>query len=162
MSDLLPLRDMDERELQRERRLDDIRREAELLDSEHNVQGVHVESLDAQKAKVLDPALTPSHKVLEAVRELGSFAKFGLQQSELHAQAFRAEMAEDHPQLQRTEPATELDAGVHQVAHARFAFRGPQVLGHQRECLAQQVHAAAIEDAEIEGRGSSAALEPAL
>ena len=29
MSDLLPLRDMDERELQREKRLDDIRREAE-------------------------------------------------------------------------------------------------------------------------------------
>jgi glutamate--cysteine ligase len=71
--------------------LERIRPLAELLDSEHNIQGVHVESLDAQKAKVLDPSLTPSHKVLEAVRELGSFAKFGLQQSELHAQAFRAE-----------------------------------------------------------------------
>jgi glutamate--cysteine ligase len=68
-----------------------IRPLAELLDSEHNIQGVHVESLEAQKAKVLDPSLTPSHKVLEAVRELGSFAKFGLQQSELHAQVFRAE-----------------------------------------------------------------------
>jgi glutamate--cysteine ligase len=68
-----------------------IRPLAELLDSEHNIQGVHVESLEAQKAKVLDPSLTPSHKVLEAVRELGSFAKFGLQQSALHAQAFRAE-----------------------------------------------------------------------
>ena len=64
---------------------------AELLDNEHNYKGAHVDSLDAQKAKVLNPALTPSHKVLEAVRELGSFAKFGLQQSKLHAQAFRAE-----------------------------------------------------------------------
>jgi glutamate--cysteine ligase len=29
--------------------------------------------------------------VLEEVRALGSFAKFGLRQSELHAEAFRAE-----------------------------------------------------------------------
>jgi glutamate--cysteine ligase len=68
-----------------------IRPLAALLDSEHNYQGVHIDSLEVQKAKVLDASLTPSHKVLEAVRELGSFARFGLQQSELHAQAFRAE-----------------------------------------------------------------------
>jgi glutamate--cysteine ligase len=68
-----------------------IRPLAALLDSEHNYQGVHTDSLEVQKAKVLDASLTPSHKVLEAMRELGSFARFGLQQSELHAQAFRAE-----------------------------------------------------------------------
>jgi glutamate--cysteine ligase len=68
-----------------------IRPLAELLDNEHNYQGVHVSSLEAQKAKVLDVSLTPSARVLEEVRALGSFAKFGLQQSELHAQAFRAE-----------------------------------------------------------------------
>jgi glutamate--cysteine ligase len=68
-----------------------IRPLAELLDNEHNYKGAHIESLEAQKAKVLDPALTPSARVLEEVRLLGSFAKFGLQQSTLHAQAFRAE-----------------------------------------------------------------------
>jgi glutamate--cysteine ligase len=68
-----------------------IRPLAELLDSEHNYKGAHIESLEAQKAKVLDPALTPSSRVLEQVRALGSFARFGLQQSELHAQAFRSE-----------------------------------------------------------------------
>ena len=68
-----------------------IRPLAELLDNEHNYKGAHIDSLEAQKAKALNPALTPSHKVLEAVRELGSFARFGLQQSELHAQAFRLE-----------------------------------------------------------------------
>ena len=37
------------------------------------------------------------------------------------AQAFGAEVAQDHPQLQRAEPAAELDAGVHQVPHAASA-----------------------------------------
>jgi glutamate--cysteine ligase len=68
-----------------------IRPLAELLDQEHNYKGAHGESLEAQKAKVANPALTPSARVLEEVRALGSFAKFGLQQSELHAQALRAE-----------------------------------------------------------------------
>jgi glutamate--cysteine ligase len=68
-----------------------IRPLAELLDKEHNYKGAHLESLEAQKAKVRDPALTPSARVLDEVRALGSFAKFGLQQSELHAQAFRAD-----------------------------------------------------------------------
>jgi glutamate--cysteine ligase len=71
--------------------LERIRPVAELLDSEHNYKGVHVEALDAQKAKVADLDRTPSARVLEEVRVLGSFAKFGLRQSELHAQAFRAD-----------------------------------------------------------------------
>ncbi|MFK3739355.1 glutamate--cysteine ligase [Massilia sp. TN1-12] len=71
--------------------LDRIRPVAELLDSEHNYKGAHVEALDAQKAKVADPDRTPSARVLQEVRVLGSFEKFGLRQSELHAQAFRAD-----------------------------------------------------------------------
>lgn len=71
--------------------LERIRPIAELLDSEHNYKGAHVEALDAQRAKVADPDRTPSARVLQEVRVLGSFAKFGLRQSELHAQAFRAD-----------------------------------------------------------------------
>jgi glutamate--cysteine ligase len=71
--------------------LDRIRPVAELLDSEHNYKGSHVEALEAQQAKVANPDKTPSARVLEEVRALGSFAKFGLRQSELHAEAFRAE-----------------------------------------------------------------------
>jgi len=71
--------------------LERIRPLAELLDSEHNYAGAHVGALEVQKAKVADPAKTPSARVLDDIRALGSFAKFGLQQSQLHAQAFRAE-----------------------------------------------------------------------
>jgi glutamate--cysteine ligase len=71
--------------------LERIRPVAELLDSEHNYQGSHVEALQAQQAKVANPDKTPSARVLEEVRALGSFARFGLRQSELHAEAFRAE-----------------------------------------------------------------------
>jgi len=71
--------------------LERIRPVAELLDSEHNYKGAHLEALDAQKSKVADPDRTPSARVLQEVRTLGSFAKFGLRQSELHAQAFRAD-----------------------------------------------------------------------
>jgi glutamate--cysteine ligase len=60
-----------------------------LLDSQHNEDGVHAASLAAQRAKVANPALTPSARVLDEVRALGSSAAFGLRQSELHAAAFR-------------------------------------------------------------------------
>lgn len=63
---------------------------AALLDEQHNEGGVHAASLAAQLAKIADPALTPSARVLEQVRALGSSAAFGLQQSELHAAHFRA------------------------------------------------------------------------
>ncbi|CUI06458.1 glutamate--cysteine ligase [Massilia antarctica] len=62
---------------------------AALLDSQHNEDGVHAASLAAQLAKVANPALTPSARVLEEVRALGSSAAFGLRQSELHAASFR-------------------------------------------------------------------------
>lgn len=71
--------------------LERIRPIAELLDSEHNYAGAHLAALELQKAKVQDPGKTPSARVLEEVRALGSFARFGLRQSELHAQSLRAE-----------------------------------------------------------------------
>ena len=66
-----------------------IRPVAQLLDDGHNEGDVHQASLAKQKAKIEDPALTPSARVLEEVRALGSAAAFGLQQSRLHAATFR-------------------------------------------------------------------------
>ncbi|TFW32685.1 glutamate--cysteine ligase [Massilia horti] len=66
-----------------------IRPLARLLDDQHNEGAVHEASLAIQKAKIEDPDKTPSARVLEEVRELGSSAKFGLRQSELHAAYFR-------------------------------------------------------------------------
>jgi glutamate--cysteine ligase len=62
---------------------------AALLDEQHNEGGVHAASLAAQAAKVANPALTPSARVLDEIRALGSSAAFGLRQSELHAAYFR-------------------------------------------------------------------------
>ena len=62
---------------------------AALLDEQHNDGGVHAASMAAQKAKIDDPAITPSARVLDEVRALGSAAAFGLRQSELHAAYFR-------------------------------------------------------------------------
>jgi len=50
---------------------------------------VHEAALGRQKAKIDDPALTPSARVLQEIRALGSAAAFGLQQSKLHAAALR-------------------------------------------------------------------------
>ena len=66
-----------------------IRPVAKLLDEQHNEAGVHAASLAVQEAKIANPALTPSARVLEEVRALGSSAAFGLRQSELHAAYFR-------------------------------------------------------------------------
>ena len=66
-----------------------IRPVASLLDEQHNEGHVHAASLAAQQAKIANPALTPSARVLEEVRAIGSSAAFGLRQSELHAAYFR-------------------------------------------------------------------------
>ena len=62
---------------------------AALLDEQHNESGVHAASMAAQAAKIADPALTPSARVLDEISKLGSSAAFGLRQSELHAAYFR-------------------------------------------------------------------------
>ena len=64
-----------------------IRPVASLLDD--GDEGVHLQALQAQLAKVADPALTPSARVLDEVRAAGSFAAFGMRQTALHAAYFR-------------------------------------------------------------------------
>ena len=62
---------------------------AALLDSRHGGTE-HTDSLAAQAVKLLDPDATPSARVLRELRANGgSFAAFGLQQSERHAAFFR-------------------------------------------------------------------------
>ena len=70
--------------------LERIRPVAELLDSLRG-DTVHADALAAQAAKLHDPELTPSAKVLAALRANGkSFGAFGLAQSEKHAAYFRS------------------------------------------------------------------------
>ena len=71
---------------------------AALLDA-HAGTTAHADSLAAQRAKVDDVALTPSARVLAAMREDGnSFTAFGLRQSLTHAATFRARAPEDAQQ----------------------------------------------------------------
>jgi glutamate--cysteine ligase len=70
--------------------LERIRPAAELLDQVRG-DAVHVTALASQAAKLDDPDLTPSARVLADLRANGkSFAAFGLRQSERHAAYFRA------------------------------------------------------------------------
>jgi len=64
---------------------------AALLDARHG-GSEHADSLKAQAAKLADPDATPSARVLRELRANGgSFAAFGLQQSERHAAFFRTQ-----------------------------------------------------------------------
>jgi glutamate--cysteine ligase len=65
-----------------------IRPVAQLLDQQHD-EHVHEAALAVQKARIEDPSKTPSARVLDEVRALGSSKQFGLRQSELHAAYFR-------------------------------------------------------------------------
>lgn len=70
--------------------IDRIGEAARLLDSAHDFEA-HGASVARQRAKVADPAATPSARVLRELRERGlSFAQFALEQSALHARHFRA------------------------------------------------------------------------
>ena len=90
--------------------LERIRPAAELLDSLRG-DTAHGDTLRAQAAKLADPSLTPSAKVLVALREHGnSFAAFGLAQSEQHAAYFRS-----------TAPATADAAALDAMAVASLA-----------------------------------------
>jgi glutamate--cysteine ligase len=63
---------------------------AALLDAQRG-DSVHADALAEAAAKLADPELTPSAKVMAALRANGkSFAAFGLEQSEKHAAYFRA------------------------------------------------------------------------
>src|SRR5471032_39771 len=74
----------------------------------------HADSLAAQARKLADPDATPSAKVLAEVRTNGgSFATFGLQQSERHAAFFRT-----HP------PTAEQSKYFDQLAASSLAEQG--------------------------------------
>ncbi len=69
--------------------LEKIQASATLLDAQRNDQQ-HKNALAIQKEKLLNPALTPSARVLLALQTTNrSFEKFGLQQSLQHAEYFR-------------------------------------------------------------------------
>jgi glutamate--cysteine ligase len=70
--------------------LERIRPVADLLDARHG-DTVHADAMAAQAAKLANPDLTPSAHVLAALRANGgSFAAFGLAQSERHADYVRS------------------------------------------------------------------------
>lgn len=74
--------------------LDRIAPVAALLDELHgsagDAPGSHMNALHAQRAKLADPALTPSARLLAGLRASGqSFARHSLQQSARHADYFR-------------------------------------------------------------------------
>ncbi|MES2069411.1 MAG: glutamate--cysteine ligase [Pseudomonadota bacterium] len=63
---------------------------AALLDAQRGGDA-HAASMAVQQAKLQDPELTPSARVMRALREQGnSFLRFGLHQSEQHARHFKA------------------------------------------------------------------------
>ncbi len=69
---------------------------AALLDSLRD-DGAHWQTLDAQRAKLDDSALTPSARVLDGLIESGlSFADFNLAQSRRIAEGFRTRPLADH------------------------------------------------------------------
>jgi glutamate--cysteine ligase len=71
--------------------LEQIRPLAALLDQARGGSD-HLDSLAQQQAKLADPALTPSARVLTAIKDNGgSFTAFGLQQSRLHAAQLKAQ-----------------------------------------------------------------------
>lgn len=62
----------------------------DLLDAKRN-DGAYAKALAAQKDKLMDVEMTPSARVLAAIREEnGSFSTFALRQSVAHAEYFRA------------------------------------------------------------------------
>lgn len=62
---------------------------AQLLDDQHNEGGAHAAAMAQQQARIDNPALTPSARVLDEIRAIGSAAAFGLRQSQAHAAYFR-------------------------------------------------------------------------
>lgn len=71
-----------------EQLIDGIEQLAELLDTAHG-ESQYRESCAAQRAKLRNPALTPSARIVEAIEQRdGSFFHFALRQSQEHHRAF--------------------------------------------------------------------------
>ena len=68
------------------------------------------------------------------------------------AQPLQPEPAEQHPQLERPEPAAELRRVLVVVAHRRRAIERPQVLGHEAERGAQRRHPPGQQERRVERR----------
>ncbi|GGJ95273.1 glutamate--cysteine ligase [Pseudomonas matsuisoli] len=80
--------------------MDKLKPVAELLDRAEGTDG-HRQSLSKQRAKVADPELTPSARVLAEMRQQGeSFTAFSLRQSEAHADYFRGRPLAAGPQAE--------------------------------------------------------------
>ncbi len=70
--------------------LDSIQPLAGLLDQSHGGEA-HSQALQSQRAKLDDPALTPSAQVLAQLQQGESFTQFALRQSKQHAEYFRSQ-----------------------------------------------------------------------
>ena len=75
--------------------LDGIEAIARLLDDNGDQ---HLAALNAQRAKVDDPSLTPSAQVLQRLQQGKSFATFAMEQSTLHAEYFRKQALDSEQQ----------------------------------------------------------------
>jgi len=75
--------------------LDQIGKISALLDQSHG-SDVHIQALEAQRAKIADPALTPSAQVLASLKANNeTFAQFSFRQSQAHAEYFRSQPLSD-------------------------------------------------------------------
>ena len=85
--------------------LDNMAACAALLDQAHGTRA-YSDSLARQRAKLQDPALTPSARVLAAIHEQGdSFFRFAMDQSENHRDHFRSRPLSDAEQQHFSELA---------------------------------------------------------
>src|SRR5262245_281634 len=71
--------------------------------------------------------------------------------SQALADGLRPKRTKDHPQLQCSKSPAELDSSVHQVARLA-TFRSLKILRRERERSAHEIHAAAVEGAQIKRR----------
>lgn len=80
--------------------IEKIRPVAALLDQQRGDQ-VHIASLDQQLAKLRDSCLTPSARVLQAIKqENNSFSQFALKQSRYFADQFRSRPVDEKTKLE--------------------------------------------------------------
>src|SRR5437868_13813489 len=65
-------------------------------------------------------------------------------------QSFMTEVSNDHPQLQSTKTATQLNSIIRSAANLCL-LGGAQIFRHQRKGAAQKIHVTAVEHRKIKG-----------
>ncbi len=111
---------------------------AALLDA-RNGGTAHGDSLAAQAAKLLDPDLTPSARVLAELRTNGgSFGAFGMRQSERHAAYFRAHPPTDAEQTMFAELAAASLAEQRAIEQTPAGSFDDYVAAYRASTLCQQ------------------------